>query len=104
MSESKQAENEYLEQYPAGPYVRSGIQVRHAETGQLLGEACGKNLREEHSLAGLFAAAPETKAQRDELLEAAELVERAWVGDGVEMSVAVDACLLAIARAKGEQS
>ena len=37
----------------------------------------------------------------EELVEAAELVDRAWAGDGVDMSVAVDAILLAIANAEG---
>jgi hypothetical protein len=44
--------------------------------------------------ARLIAAAPA-------LLAACELVQRAWVGDGVEMASAVDACLLAIAQADG---
>ena len=35
-----------------------------------------------------------------ELLEACDLVQRAWCGDGVEMSRAVDACLIAIKRAE----
>lgn len=43
----------------------------------------------------LYAAAPK-------LLEACDLVQRAWVGDGVEMAEAVDACLLAIAKAGGQ--
>lgn len=45
--------------------------------------------------AHLIFAAPE-------LLEACKLVERAFSGDGVEMSQAVDACLLAIKRAENE--
>jgi hypothetical protein len=35
------------------------------------------------------------------LLEACDTVQRAWVGDGVTMAEAVDACLLAIAEATG---
>lgn len=42
--------------------------------------------------ARLIAAAPD-------LLNACELTERAWCGDGVDMATAVDACLLAIAKA-----
>ena len=45
--------------------------------------------------ARLIAVAPD-------LLEACELVERAWAGDGVDMSRAVDACLLVIAKVKGD--
>jgi hypothetical protein len=45
--------------------------------------------------AKLIAAAPE-------LLEAAELAEAAWTGNG-DMSTAIDALLLAIAKAKGVQ-
>ena len=37
----------------------------------------------------------------NELLEACKLVERAWVGDGISMSTAIDATLLAIAKAQG---
>jgi len=40
----------------------------------------------------LMAAAPE-------MLAALNQVERAWVGDGIGMSTAVDSCLLAIAKA-----
>lgn len=43
--------------------------------------------------ARLIAATPD-------LLEACKLVERAWGGDGVDMSRAVDACLLAIEKAR----
>jgi hypothetical protein len=42
--------------------------------------------------AQLIAAAPE-------MLAALNQVERAWVGDGIGMSTAVDSCLLAIAKA-----
>lgn len=35
----------------------------------------------------------------DDLLEACKLVDRAFCGDGVQMSTAVDACLMAIAKA-----
>ena len=35
----------------------------------------------------------------DDLLSACKLVDRAFCGDGVQMSTAVDACLLAIAKA-----
>ena len=52
-------------------------------------------LRIKDADANLIAAAPD-------LLDACELVDRAATGDGVEMSTAVDACLLAIAKAKGE--
>lgn len=38
----------------------------------------------------------------DDLLEACKLVERAHVGDGVQMSTAVDACLLAIEKASAQ--
>lgn len=37
-----------------------------------------------------------------EMLEALELVDRAYVKDGVSMATAIDAVLLAIAKAKGE--
>jgi hypothetical protein len=47
------------------------------------------------AIAQIAAAAPT-------LLEAADLVQRAWVGDGVDMVTAVDAILLAIAKARGE--
>ena len=43
--------------------------------------------------ARLIAAAPA-------LLEACKLVERAWVGDGIEMLRAVDECLLAVGKAE----
>ena len=46
--------------------------------------------------ARLIAAAPE-------MLEACQLVERAAVGDGVDTSRAIDACLLAIDRATGRE-
>jgi len=46
--------------------------------------------------AHLIASAPE-------MLEALNQVERAWVGDGIEMSAAVDSCLLAIAHAEGRE-
>lgn len=36
----------------------------------------------------------------ERLVNACELVQRAWVGDGVEMSRAVDECLLALAAAQ----
>lgn len=49
---------------------------------------------ENRKIARLIAAAPT-------MLEALELVQRAWVGDGVDMASAVDACLLAIAKAEG---
>jgi hypothetical protein len=39
-----------------------------------------------------------TESINAELREACDLVQRAWVGDGVEMSEAVDACLLALAK------
>lgn len=45
-----------------------------------------------HANAKLIAASPD-------LLEACKMVERAWTGDGVGMSAAVDLCLLAIAKA-----
>jgi hypothetical protein len=56
-----------------------------------------RSVDEEESLANaqLISAAPD-------LLEALELVERAYVGDGIEMEVAIDACLLVIEKAKGE--
>lgn len=47
--------------------------------------------------ANLIASAPD-------LLAACILFDRAFCGDGVSMSKAADACLLAIARAKGVQS
>lgn len=37
--------------------------------------------------------------QYNALLDACDLVQRAWVGDGVDMATAVDACLLAVALA-----
>lgn len=43
--------------------------------------------------AQLIASAPD-------LYEACKLVDRAWVGDGVDMSLAVDAVLLALAKAE----
>lgn len=35
------------------------------------------------------------------LAEACDLVQRAWVGDGVDMATAVDAALLALDKVKG---
>ena len=45
--------------------------------------------------ARLIASAPD-------LYEACKLIDRAWVGDGVDMAFAVDAVLLAIAKVGGE--
>ena len=50
---------------------------------------------EDRANAALIASAPD-------MLDALEAVDRAWVGDGIEMIEAVDLCLLAIAKAKGE--
>ena len=46
--------------------------------------------------AHLIAAAPD-------MYEACQLVDRAWVGDGVDMATAVDAVLLALAKAEGQE-
>ena len=51
--------------------------------------------RNAHGNAVLFAAAPD-------MLDALELVNRAHVGDGVDMATAVDACPLAIDKARGK--
>ena len=52
----------------------------------------GKKNSQTQANARLIAAGPE-------LLEACDMVQRAYVGDGIDMSRAVDACLLAIAKA-----
>ena len=44
--------------------------------------------------ANLIAASPD-------MYKACEAVQRAWAGDNVDMSYAVDLCLLAIAKAEG---
>lgn len=49
---------------------------------------------ENQANAHLIAAAPE-------MLEALEAVDRAWAGDGICMSEAIDLCLTAINKAKG---
>jgi len=59
--------------------------------GDLIAEIYTENFAD----AQLMATAPN-------LLKACDLVQRAWSGDGVELSEAVDACLLAIIEAKGE--
>lgn len=59
-----------------------------------IAEAALARLRNPEDDAKLIAAAPD-------LREACELVQRAWTGDGVDMATAVDACLLAIAKAEG---
>ena len=65
--------------------VRDMIYVRSNDTGNILARISmliGINMTadEHRANARLFAAAPETKAQRDELLAALEAVE--WVGRG----------------------
>ena len=64
----------------------------------IISESTGENIAisYEKNNANLIAAAPE-------LLAACELVDRACTGDGVHISTALDACLLAIAKTKGEQ-
>ena len=72
---------------PSSPHYQGQVAVE--ETGRTIAitydDEGGYNAR-------LIAAAPE-------LLEACQLVERAAVGDGVDTSRAIDACLLAIDRA-----
>ncbi len=55
-------------------------------------------------LASNVDSAVARKSITTELLEACDSVQRAWVGDGVTMAEAVDACLLAIAKATGRSA
>ena len=78
------------------PSMELGLAViQDNEDGEGIAELGPQRTIENIANAKLIAAAPD-------LLEACQLVERAYVGDGVNMSVAVDACLLAIKKAGAE--
>ncbi len=43
-----------------------------------------------------------TESIQEQLIEACEAVERAWVGDGIDMATAVDMCLEVLSLVKKE--